>query len=130
MQKDQVDLTALAATYIYTINHIRTETKSVKEVGDQSVELAGLTRDCDLGGVDGHGRFDIAAIGDMLGPKVDRHVHSWDKHVHHISDHSPNNERINGGSHEGGRKEERLKRKKQLKSAKQDLLWCAEGRGG
>lgn len=32
MQRDQVDLTALAATYMYTINHIRTETQGVKEM--------------------------------------------------------------------------------------------------
>lgn len=59
----------------------------------------GVAAESDLGRVNGHGGFDVAAISDMLGPKVDRHGDGGHKHVHHIADDAPHHQRINGGRH-------------------------------
>lgn len=58
-----------------------------------------MTRDGDLRRTDSNGGFNVTAIGDMLGTKVDRHGHPWYKHVDHVTNHTANNKRINRGSH-------------------------------
>lgn len=65
----------------------------------ESVKLIGMARDVDFWRIDCGGGFDLAAVSDVFGAEVDRHIGGWDEHVQHISDHSSDHQRINRSCH-------------------------------
>ena len=62
-----------------------------------------MARDVDFWRIDCGGGFDLAAVSDVFGAKVDRHIGGWDEHVQHISDHSSDHQRINRSHRSAGR---------------------------
>lgn len=73
-----------------------------------------MAGDVDFGRVDCGGGFDLAAVSDVFGAKVDSHIGGRDEHVQHISNHSTDHQRINRSCHRSRERSAEIEREAEI----------------